>query len=178
MKTAFSWKKRGKRGIMERMVNASPDTGLSSAPARREGISLVVTQPEKMIGILEHVNRITEKSASGPAHDGPAGGGAAATQGGAQTQGPSPRDQAIANIPLPAVVQAQLAEHIQQEVRMLRREAGKITRMSSPGAAYQLTLIYARIRRLNALLAELIDASLDVLKRLFIRVFIDRQPII
>jgi hypothetical protein len=76
------------------------------------------------------------------------------------------------------VVQNKLAQHIQNEVRMLRREAGKVTRLSHPGAAYKLTLIYARIRRLNALLTELWDASYEVLKRLFIRVFIDRQPIL
>ena len=140
---------------------------------------MVVTQPDKLESLLDSINRITEKNASGPSNDGPMGGTAQGTQGaGAKQQGPSPRDQAIAAIPSPAMVQTQLAQHIQKEVRQLRREAGKITRLGQPGSAYQLTILYARIRRLNALLNELFEASYDVLKRLFIRVFIDKQPIL
>lgn len=161
------------------MVNASPEKGLSSAPAQRETVSLVVTQPDKLGSILDSINRITEKTASGPANDGPMGGGTQGSQtGGAKQQGPSPRDQAIAAIPAPMIVQTKLAQHIQKEVRQLRREAGRITRLGQPGSAYQLTILYARIRRLNALLNELFEASFDVLKRLFIRVFIDKQPIL
>ena len=35
-----------------------------------------------------------------------------------------------------------------------------------------------RIRRLNSLIAEILEASYEVLKRLFIRVFIDKQSVI
>lgn len=74
-------------------------------------------------------------------------------------------------------MQKQLAEHIRVEVKKLRKQALQISRMSRPGAAYKLNELYARIRHLNAILAELFEASMDVLKRLFVRVFIDKQTI-
>lgn len=106
------------------------------------------------------------------------GGGSGTTTGQQQgTHGPSPRDIAIANLPPLAIMQQKLTTHIRGEVRTLRREAHRVTRVGKPGAAYHLNQLYARIRRLNALLSELLEASLDVLKRLFIRVFIDKQAL-
>lgn len=160
------------------MVN-STERGPAAAPQQRESVPLVVNQPTKLGSLLESINRITESSASGPAQDWSGSGGAAGQAGKAgSARGPSPRDQAIANIPAPVVIQKQLAQHIQKEVKTLRRQARHITHISGPGAAYHLTLIYSRIRRLNALLSELAEASLEVLKRLFIRVFIDKQSIL
>ena len=52
-----------------------------------------------------------------------------------------------------------------------------IVRSKKPGSAYALSQLYAKIRHLNALLADLLEASYDVLKRLFVKVFIDKQAI-
>jgi hypothetical protein len=104
-----------------------------------------------------------------------ASGTAMATQG--AQQGTSARDQAIANLPAPAQMQKQLEAHIRAEVKELRKQTRLIVRSRKPGSAYALAQMYAKIRHLNALLADLLEASYDVLKRLFVKVFVDRQAI-
>ncbi|MBU0767043.1 hypothetical protein KKF55_04685 [Patescibacteria group bacterium] len=109
----------------------------------------------------------------GGAGAGPAGTGATAQAG------QSARDQAIAAIPAERLIRKQIAKHIEKEVKTLRKEVRRAThRASRPGTAHHLNDLYARIRRLNSLLATMLGASYDVAKRLFIRVFIDKQPIL
>ncbi|MDD5623780.1 MAG: hypothetical protein PHI23_03665, partial [Candidatus Peribacteraceae bacterium] len=90
----------------------------------------------------------------------------------------SPREQAILNLPSPEAMQTKLRQKIHMEVKQLHKQIHSISRVSKPGNAFKLNLLYARIRRLNGLLAELVEASFEVLKRLFVRVFIDEQPIL
>lgn len=104
-------------------------------------------------------------------------GGSGAQGDGAQTVR-SKRAQLIANPPPPAVIQQELRKHITKEIKQLSRKARKMSRVSDPGAAFLLNEVYAKIRRLNSLLAEILEASYDVLKRLFIKVFVDNQPIL
>ncbi len=166
------------------MAKTSPEKntlaprGVEMAPGR-------VVQPVKLDlsaqlgGILEEVNRISEAASENPSEQlGANGTGGSMQQGGSQAGALSARQQAIANLPAPKVMQKQLEKHIRSEVKKLRKQAKTIARISHPGAAYHLNQIYASIRRLNALLAEMLEASYDVLKRLFVRVFIDRQPIL
>ena len=76
-------------------------------------------------------------------------------------------------------MQRKLEQHIKKEVRQLNRETRKLSRRASKkGAAHKLTELYARIRRLNGLLAELLEASIDVVKRLYIRIFVDKQAVL
>jgi hypothetical protein len=103
-------------------------------------------------------------------------GGAVTTAQGTQS-GMSVRDQAIANLPIPVVMQKQLEQHIRDEVKKLRSQAKTIAAMSKPGGAYKANQLYARIRHLNAILASLFDASMEIMKRLYIRVFVDKQNI-
>lgn len=150
----------------------SPDA-VSAAP-------VVVAQPKSvnLASFMEGLGQFTENANDKPANDfsGSSGGTAVATSG--QTQGGmSARDLAIANLPIPVVMQKQLEEHIREEVKKLRKQAKLIASTSRPGGAYKLNMLYARIRRLNALLASLFEASVDVVKRLFVRVFIDKQTI-
>lgn len=93
------------------------------------------------------------------------------------TQQTSARDQAIANVPAPTAMQKKLEAHIRAEVKELRKQTKQIIRSRKPGSAYALAQLYAKIRHLNALLADLLEASYDVLKRLFVKVFIDKQAI-
>ncbi len=74
-------------------------------------------------------------------------------------------------------MQQQIEQHIRQEVRQLQKEVKRVSRVSRPGMAYKLNQLYAKIRRLNGLLSELLEASYEVLRRFFIRVVIDRQSI-
>ncbi len=110
------------------------------------------------------------------AGDNTGGGGFVAS--GTSTTTVSARDLAIANLPAPQVMQKQLEQHIKEEVKKLRRQAKQVARVSGPGAAYHLTKIYARIRQFNSLLSALLEAGVEVIKRFFIRVFVDRQPIL
>ena len=164
------------------MVNALPERGPNaSAPAKME--SSKVLQPVRidLTNILNEVNSIiiSENSAAKPGEQW-SGSGAMQTTGGQQVAGAkqmSPRDQAIAAIPTPPLMQAQLEKHIRTEVEKLHKEARRIA-LSKPGAAHHLNELYARIHKLNKLLSDLFEASVEVLKRVFIRVFIDRQPIL
>lgn len=144
--------------------------------------ALTVTQPDKIANLLDTLNLIDAMSERmGEDRSGDLG-GAGGQMGGAvqarQQKQISPRDQAIANLPAQEVMQGKLVKNIEEEVGKLRHQIRSIPATGKPGSAYKLNKLYARIRRLNGLLAELFDASYEVLRRLFIRVFIDEQPIL
>jgi hypothetical protein len=127
--------------------------------------------------LVAEINELpSESSASGPANDSSGTAGTAMTARGAQ-QGTSARDHALANLPVPAQMQKQLEAHIRAEVKELRKQTKLIIRSRKPGSAYAYAQMYAKIRHLNALLAEILEASYDVVKRLFVKVFIDKQAI-
>jgi len=165
------------------ILSSSPEQGLSRTPTV-ETSKLIVSQPPKLkelqelLGTLDaYESRISERVGEDRSDD---LGGAGAGVGARRDDGTyiSPRDLAIQNLPLPEIMQRELGKHIRKEVKRLNREARKIVRLRRPGAAYYLNELYAKIRRLNALLHELLEASYEIVKRLFIRVFIDRQPIL
>lgn len=164
--------------------NASPEKApLSPKPSGPERV--VQPAPVKIEGLaqfLEAVNSLevgkvgetmTEDTSARDAGGG--GGGFAAA---AAARGMSARDFAIANLPTPHNMQRQLEQHIREEVKKLRKQAHHVAKVHGPGAAYHLNKLYARIRQLNNLLGVIFDAGMEVLKRFFIRVFIDRQPIL
>lgn len=156
---------------------STPQPGPESAPTQQ-----IVVQPSKVqltefTDFLTGIGNIAETT-GGPANDGNGSGSGTSMQAtGSSQAGMSPRDLAIANLPIPIVMQKELQTHILAEVKKLRKQAKTIAAMSRPGGAYKLNQLYARIRRLNALLSSLLDASVDVIKRLFIRIFIDKQNI-
>lgn len=167
---------------MGNALSGSADKGVSSMSSL-ETAKLIVHRPAKiteltnLLETFENLNaRVSETTGEDRSGDlGSAGTGAAGQQG---AQGISPRDLLIQNIPEPAIIRAKLTQHIHQEARKLERLARAAARSNRPGSAYTLNELYGKIRRLNALIAELVEASLDALKRLFIRVFIDNQPIL
>ncbi len=163
----------------------SPDKQHSLSTSAEAAPSAVVSQPMKIdlngqLGnFLEEIGRISESSPAGPSNDGPMGSGGGAMQAtGGSTPVVSARDEAIAKIPAPHVMQKQLEAHIKAEVKKLRKQAKMIARINQPGGAYRLNVLYLRIHHLNALLAELLSSSVEVLKRLFIKVFIDKQTVL
>ncbi|MBI1813168.1 hypothetical protein HY285_04800 [Candidatus Peregrinibacteria bacterium] len=164
------------------MTITNAERGLSQISSV-ETSRLIVSQPAKLTELndlllsLENLDRrVSERTAEDRSAD--LGGAGAGTTGQQGTSGASARDQAIANIPAEAVIKKKLEQHITGEIKSLRALARRASRTSRPGGAHSLNQIYARIRRLNALLAEILEASLDLLRRLFIRVFIDHQPIL
>src|SRR5688572_15866922 len=70
---------------------------------------------ETLAAIDSIAERVSEKTGEDRSGDmGGAGSGAA--------QGPSPRDQAIANLPVPVMMQKHLEQHIRQEIKKLNKE--------------------------------------------------------
>lgn len=156
-----------------------PGSSLEAAPS-------VVTQPVKietggqLLGsFLEDINKMSENAPSGPGEQGTAGtSGAMVQTAGGSSPAVSSRDEAIANVPTAKVMQKQLEAHIKAEVKKLRKQARTIARINQPGGAYRLNQLYTRIHHLNALLAELFSSSVEVVKRLFVKVFIDKQTVL
>lgn len=162
-------------------LNAASEAPRSPGSPERQQ-QLIVSQPQKIEEILKDLNTITTFEArvserTGEDRSGSWSGAAGTGTGGKRDDGQvSARDQAIANLPQPEVMRQKVAAQIEDEVKLLQKEVRVAARRASqPGAAYKLTLLYARIRRLNGLLASLAEAAYDVLKRLFVRIIIDRQ---
>ena len=157
----------------------TPEKGkekLESAEVRQ----LVVAQPDKFQGLLETItllDKISERL--GEDKSGDLGGSGSGTAQDDSKQSSSSRDIAIKKIPDTPVVRKQLTIYIEKEIKSLRKEV-KIAarRASKTGNSYKLNKLYARIRRMNGLLAQLMEASYDVLKRLYIRIFIDKQSVV
>lgn len=129
--------------------------------------------------LVAEINALPGETAgeNGASDWGGSGTGTAGGTAGGSTQQMSARDHALAQLPTPVKMQKQLEAHIRAEVKELRKQTRVIIRARKPGSAYALAQMYAKIRRLNALLADLLEASYDVLKRLFVKVFVDRQAI-
>lgn len=164
------------------MPPSSPEKGLLHQQSSPEKSVHTVVQPVKMEGLgslLVEINDIVgESAASNPGEQWSGGTHSSATTGSQSgAAGMSARDLALASLPQPAVMQRELAKHIRSEVKQLRKQALSIARAGKPGAAYKLNELYARIRRMNSLLGEILQASYDVLKRMFVRVFVDKQAI-
>lgn len=158
-------------------VPSSPERIPTQAPSPEQP-KLFVAQPDKLGSLLEAIGNLTGPSETPTEKQGEQGGNSQIpTTTGTTAQTVSSRDQAIANLPPQEKMQKALRTHISTEVRKLRREASRLT-TSRPGTAYRINQIYANIRRLNKLLLELFHASYETLKHFFIRVFIDRQPIL
>lgn len=161
------------------MDSTSPEKRQEVA-ASSEKAALIVQQPQKLESLLGTIDliesfseRIGEDRSGGI---GPAGTGAIAAAGGTQTQ-VSWRDQAISNLPDQRTMQKEIEKHIEQEMQQLKKQVRQASRVSKPGSAYKLNGLYARMRRLNGLLHEILESSYEVLKRIFIRVIIDKQNI-
>ncbi len=139
-----------------------------------------MTQPkhlENILAAIAEVDRVSEKQGDASSGDWSGAGGQSQQGDNGKSAAAIAREEAIARIPEPMVMQTALQQHIEQEVKTLRRQAQRLTKSSRPGAAFELAQMYAKIRRLNGMILELFDTSIDVLKRLFIRVFIDKQSI-
>jgi len=141
---------------------------------------LVVTQPDKFQGLLETIS-LMDKVSERLGEDNSGDMGSSGSTGNGQGQddtGASARAIAIKNIPDVPEMRKSLGVYIQKEIKTLRKIARKKSFHSSkPGSAHQINDIYSKIRRLNTLFTELMETSVDAIKRLFIKVFIDKQSL-
>jgi hypothetical protein len=163
------------------MVN--PSGSIEEGPRAQESAEakhLVVTQPDKFQGLLETISlmdKVSERLGEDSSGDmGSDGSGGKSSQGDDGTT--STRASAIANIPDTPEMRKSLGVYIQKEIKILRKQARKKKfHASAPGSAHQINDLYSKIRRLNTLFTELMETSVDALKRLFIKVFIDKQTL-
>ena len=142
----------------------------------------VVFQPQKLkevVDIIDLMGNIASRVREDHSQDmGVAG---AAATGGAQAQGAtgtSARDEAIANAPPFPIMQKKLITHLEKEIHTMERRARKLSRSNARGSAFLLTELYKKIRRLTSLLGDIIRASAEIIKRYYVSVFIDRQPMV
>ena len=161
-------------------TNTSPEAGDKKETSVEAVPTLIVSQPKKLEGLLETLTLIDKISETvGEDRSGDMGSGGKGSGKGDDDQKISLREQAIANLPDTPVMQRRLRAHIEKDVKKLRREIKRATsRASKPGAACKLNTLYARVRRLNSLLSDLFNASQEVLKRLYVKIFVDKQTVI
>lgn len=166
------------------------DSGESQAEQTGRSLSTVaertpnlVFQPQKLkevVDIIDLMGNIASRVREDHSQD--MGGAGAATGGAAQTgqahTGTSARDQAIANIPPVPIMQKKLITHLEKEIRTIERRARKLARSNARGSAFLLSELYKKIRRLTSLIGDMIRASAEVIKRFYISVFIDHQPMV
>ena len=160
---------------------SSPERDVKAMAAPEANAS--VLQPGKAPGIesiLDQIDamRVGEKTGEDKSGDWSGAGGGAMVQKGDDGQTLSPRDIALKNLPPQQVMQKQIAKHIAVEMRQLRRSARKVTRIGRAGQAFELAKIYTRMRQLSGLLQQLWESSYDVVRRIFIRIFIDKQSVL
>lgn len=162
------------------MVN--PSGSIESGPHSKESAEakhLVVTQPDKFQGLLETISlmdKVSERLGEDNSSD--MGGAGSSGSGQGDDGSTSTRAAAIENIPDAPEMRKSLGAYIQKEIKILRKQARKKSfHASKPGSAHQINDLYSKIRRLNTLFAELMETSVDALKRLFIKVFIDKQSL-
>jgi len=155
-----------------------------SASTHHESIpnaSFIVQQPpklESLLGLLADLEKISEIVGEESSRD--LGGGIRVGGGamGGSSGGTSLRDQAIQALPSTEIMRQMLRKHLQHEVRDLEKRAARMARSTKKGSAYLLNELYAKIRRIQSLMAELIEAAADLVKRLYIRLFIDHQQLV
>ena len=144
---------------------------------------LCVRRPPKvqsLLTILSDLEKFSERVSEDQSHDLGGGGSGDGTQGGGQSgqQGASPRDKAISALPSAPIMRRRLVRQLERDMRKLERKATRNFYRSGKGSAYVLNELYARIRKLQALVMELLHSATEVVERLYIRVFVDRQEIV
>ena len=161
-------------------LNSAPEKG-SNSLTHSEAVNGRVFQPAKLTEIMDMIDLMgeySERVREDRSHDMGGGSGAMTTQKANSGGGTSPRDAAIAKLPVPPVMQKQLITHIKGEIKKLSGQAHGISHITANrGSAYLLNEIYKRIRRLSTLIDEIISASADMIRRFYIALFIDHQPL-
>ncbi len=163
-------------------LSMTAETPSASSGSVSESAPGQVFQPPKLREIVEVIDlmgtvasRVREDS-SGDLGGGGSGGAGQAQTGGAT--GTSARDDAIKNAPAPAIMQQKLITHLSAEIKRVEQQARTLMRSNQRGSAFLLAELYRKIRRLTALIADILSASADMIKRFYVSVFIDRQPMV
>lgn len=144
-----------------------------------EAYKLTVRQPEQvkdLIKLLEILEGVTE--AVGVQPPGASAGSVAGMQGDDAGDRSSLREQALAHLPDTPVMQRKLISSLEHEVSHLKRQARRAALKMRRGGACALNEIYAKIRKIKVMIAEILEATREIVERLYVRLFIDGQPIV
>lgn len=157
-------------------ISVTPTPSNSKKPV--ESSPSVVFQPQKLKEIVEVVDlmgsvasRIREDASS----DLPFSGSTKASQ---KSSGATARDEAIAKAPPVAIMQQKLVAHLKEERAEIQRQAKTMAHSNAPGAAWTITELYKKMRRLSSLISQILEASAEMIKRFYISAFIDQQPLV
>ena len=148
--------------------------------ASLETAALAVYQPQKLeslLGTIDLIDKISERVGEDRSGDWSSAGSGSQQGDDGQAAAQTARQQLIAAMPEPEIMQQKLSKNIRKEVRKMERKVKRMGHVTRRGGAYKMAVMWAKIRSLRALLEDLATAAIDVLKRLYIRVFIDKQPI-
>lgn len=159
-------------------VKPSSEARTSTISTNTNTVPNQVFQPphlHEIVELIDLMGTVSTRVREDKKGDAPTAGDAQGTPG---KTGATARDEAIAAIPEPAVMQKMLVEHIRQEVRSIEREAKRLSRSNKRGSAYMLSELYRKIRRLSTLMKDMFEASAEVIKRFYVSVFIDRHPLV
>lgn len=150
---------------------------VSKHPREMAETTNIVTQPAKLNELMEVINvmgNISEKFAEHQSQIAASSAGQTSTKAAATTA----RDEAIKALPKKEMMQQTLIRQINREIATLERQIKAINSERQAGWAYEITKLYARVRRLTALLREITRATVENVKRFYIHVFIDHQPLL
>ncbi len=155
----------------------SAESASKSLTETREAGTDIVFQP-KLAGVMEVIDLMgTVASRVREDKSGDMGGGGSTGQA-ATKSGVSARDEAIAAVPETVVMQKKLIEHLETEIQRVEKEARRLSRSRARGAAFSLSEVFKKLRRLTAMISSLLQASADLIKRFYVSVFIDNQSIV
>ena len=157
------------------------EVGGKSTTKALERANNVVFQPQKLKEVVEIVDlmgKISSRVREDNSGDLPVAAGTGTTKQAGQTAGQSTRDQAIAKAPPIPIMQRKIVRHLEREVRTLQHQAMVLSRSKKRGSAYLLAELYKRIRRLSLVISDMMHASAAMIRRFYISVFIDHQPLI
>lgn len=141
---------------------------------------LTVMQPEKLgdlLNTISLIDKISERSSGGPANDFTTSSGASG--GTKQDDTQSVREKAIAELPSMHIMQKNLETRMNGDIKKIYKQLQTSgLKAHKPGSAYRYSVLYGKIRRLRSVMAATFSASADVIRRLYIRIFIDKQEVL
>ena len=144
-------------------------------------MKLTVKQPERiksLLTVLADLESISERVSETADRDLGSGGMSSTGAGATGDDSQSARAQAIKSLPSTNVMRGRLTRHLEHEVHQLERRAKRMAHKAGMGSAYLLNELYSRIRKIQALIAEIADATAEVVRRLYVRLFVDNQQLV
>ena len=153
----------------------------SALNATPEGFYLTVKRPEplrSLLVLLADLERISEVVSEDRSSDLGLGAQSGAAVVGRGAKPVSSRQKAIQSLPPVPIMKRKLTRHLRGEIRLLEAKAKRLARRTSKGSAFLLNQLYARIRKIQALVVDLTHAVVELVERLYIRLFIDHQQLV